>query len=347
MMVERRDVDERVLLTDHSELIPEEARETDRHVSLLSKDDLLIAQASASCSLEPNISHLDMLSLVSPLAAAHGVTIHSLGQSYFLEEYDGGDVSYWNVDSSQLGFEEHDYLPEPVLTDFDGAFRHVRLSAPDEMPLKNFLDVAHSISLLMGAFTGGQPTAEGVLHLVKNNRADLLVGLPESNWFEIKEGLYQFTHPQVPEKTKLAQKVEFAQDVASFANSGKSAVIVLGIKEASEDLPNLLAPQKVPPQFRKSAFDVLDARVYPPLEGVQIELSSTQGRQFVAVYIPAQDETKLPFLVRGTVVADLYEDTFISIPRRRGETKISQSVEEFHSQVQAGRAFLHFQESRQ
>lgn len=341
-----RHIGDRVFIRATNPELPEDAQDLEQDIKLVLLEGTLVAEATAPCSSSENISHAEMLSLIAPLAHDHGLQVHAVGEGYNDSGDEGGESTFWTVDSSQKDFHSHTYTDSTTEPLDDAVFRHVRVTAPNEMSVKNLIEATQDIASLMRVFTGGKPSAMGVFNLVRSNHTGRIVGLKESSWFEIKHSLYQFSvheKSNTPKSRVTHQKLEFAKDVASFANAGRDAVIVLGIDETTEGSPHKLTPQHVPPQFKKSCYDILDDRVYPPLEGVQIELSGGTGRQLVAIFIPAQSPSKMPFLVSGETIGDKYEGKVFSVVRRRGETKISLSPEEFHSQIQVGRAFLEHQ----
>jgi hypothetical protein len=86
---------------------------------------------------------------------------------------------------------------------------------------------------------------------------------------------------------------------------------------------------------------VIDDRVYPPVQGLRIEaVTSGPVSDLLAFYVPAQPEELKPFLVHGVVVGDKIEGAFMSVVRRRGEHSITDSPQALHAQIAAGRALL-------
>jgi hypothetical protein len=162
--------------------------------------------------------------------------------------------------------------------------------------------------------------------LLRAGRASMLIGWEESQWLEVKSAPYDLTD--------VHDKIELAQDAARFANAEAGGVLIVGARtrgrpELLRGRPKSVASQA--PDLREceigiTPFDcprdisaispaplrqlnasrhraVLDARVYPPIEGLHIETTDYgQGRGLLIVIVPPQPEALKPFLVHGAMV---------------------------------------------
>lgn len=191
-------------------------------------------------------------------------------------------------------------------------------------------------NLLSTLGPSGELEAESVLALVKAGSAEVLLGQVETEWLEVKSQAYRLADD--------GQKIELAQDVARFANAEGGGVLLIGVK--TKKVGDLDVLRKVSPapldQLRPARYrKVIDRRVFPPVEGLQIEVhAASEQSGYLAIHIPPQPEELKPFLVHGAVVGGRVEGAFISIIRRRGEDSIPASPASIHSMLVAGRGLL-------
>jgi hypothetical protein len=87
---------------------------------------------------------------------------------------------------------------------------------------------------------------------------------------------------------------------------------------------------------------VIDGRVYPPVEGLEMATgpSAQSGNVIVSITVPAQSPSLKPFIVHGSLVDRKTEGEFISIVRRRGESSIAMGHREIHSWLAAGKRLM-------
>jgi hypothetical protein len=172
-------------------------------------------------------------------------------------------------------------------------------------------------------------------NLLASGRVDLLIGQPESAWLEVKSSPYNLDNE--------ASKVELAQDVSRFANGEFEGLLVIGIRTRRRpdgEVLSGLSPSTYPANVLRRYRDVLDRRIHPPIEGLEVEKVAVSGGDLICIRVPAQPEELKPFLVHGAVVAGRHEGGFISIVRRRGEHSIPVTGPAIHSMLAAGRALL-------
>ncbi len=189
---------------------------------------------------------------------------------------------------------------------------------------------------LLEALEGTDLSLPRVADLIRGGKVDVLVGSKESSWLEAKSRGYDLTGP--------AGKVELAQDVARFANAEGGGLLVIGLRtrrRLSGDTISSVTPIELGKLNPRRYRAVIDRRVVPPVEGLEVEAIATEpGRGLMLITVPPQPEELKPFLVYGAIVADRVEGMFISIVRRRGEDSIPVTAAAIHSMLAAGRALM-------
>ena len=210
--------------------------------------------------------------------------------------------------------------------------------APLTLRANRLRDVYHlaidARDLAEAVLARGALDAHAIADLVRVRRADLLVGQRESQVFDAKSGYYQLDDDD--------GKLELAKDVAAFANTGRSAVIVLGLRTRGDHqgdrvsaAPGLPKERLQPGRFRQ----VVASWVYPPPEGMSF-LWHGEEKGFLVVLIPSQPSELQPFLVRrGRLGRSLSEEQF-TLPVRQGEDTSYRDIGRLHSLLVAGRAAL-------
>ncbi|MGH8951943.1 MAG: hypothetical protein ACRDX9_11005 [Acidimicrobiia bacterium] len=177
---------------------------------------------------------------------------------------------------------------------------------------------------------------------LRAGRPDLLLGQYESVVLECKSTGYDLS--------SAADKIEFGQDVARFANSDRGGILVLGLKTKSDTKGDRIVSVHPLPSAPKASryHKILDRMIFPPVEGLTVEaVSAIPGgpSSLVVIDVPPQPEELKPFLVSGAVVHGRVEGAFISIVQRRGEHSVPVSPPAIHAALAAGRALLRGQPS--
>ena len=198
-------------------------------------------------------------------------------------------------------------------------------------------DLGQDLSDLLGAYSGaGELTARSVFDLVRGGRAPLLVGQREGPWLDVKEPPYPL-HAD-------AQKFELAKDVAAFANTGRDALIVLGLRTHADRNGDVIA---TPRPFNLNAMDVeasrdvLRDRIVPAILDLEVGVVESQaGYGYGYIFIPSQAPETLPYLVAGALVGGSVAGAHVSIPYRAGEDTAFADAARVHSLIVAGRVAL-------
>ena len=144
--------------------------------------------------------------------------------------------------------------------------------------------------------------------------------------------------------TTEAGKIEFAQDLARFGNGDAPGLLIVGLatkKVAGIDSlrkgPGLHFDRRVAQRHHK----VLDQRLYPPLDGLIIEIVPDENEgELLCFYIPKQPEELKPFLVHGVLVGSKVEGAFFSVVRRRDEHSLAVTPQSLYAQIATGRALI-------
>lgn len=202
------------------------------------------------------------------------------------------------------------------------------------------LAIGDSVAALISQLRDGEMTADGTLGLLRAGRGDLLIGLPESRWLEVKSQGFDLGSGD-------AAKIELGQDVARFANGDTDSLLVIGFrtdKAHGDEVISKMTPALS--KFSASRYhQTIDARVHPGVLGLSVEqfevpLRSGGTGYLLAILIPAQPEESKPFLVHGAIAGGKVEGAFISVVQRRGEHSVPITAPAIHAALAAGRALL-------
>ncbi|MET9318569.1 hypothetical protein ABZX12_42720 [Kribbella sp. NPDC003505] len=189
-------------------------------------------------------------------------------------------------------------------------------------------EVVRASEHLISALAVADLDAARAFSLVTGGRVDLLLGLRESQWLEVKRDAYRLDD--------RASCIEAAQDVARLANGGTSALLLCGVK--AKRLPGggeritQIAPFSAAVAQARRLRSVLDNYVYPQVAGLQVTfvtLAETADG-VLAIYVPQQAARLRPFLVHGAIAAGKTEGAFISIVSRRDDDSVPITAAQIH-----------------
>lgn len=271
---------------------------------------------------------------------------------------DGSSVVDVEVGVHGLNLDEGDYAPllKPLLDRFGAPLLECVLHGagnqgllvlrvaygPRGATVGNAVDMGQSIAMLVSGMRDGALTPDAVLGMLAAGRSELLIGVPESAWLEVKSQGYDLRSGDAP-------KIELAQDVARFANGEIDSLLLIGFKAIKDPQTGDEAITKVTsaltPFNAQQYHQVIDKRVFPPLLGLAVNAYTVPlrgGRQghLLAIRIPPQPEESKPFIVHGAIVGGKVEGAYISIVQRRGEHSIPITGPSVHATLAAGRALL-------
>jgi hypothetical protein len=202
--------------------------------------------------------------------------------------------------------------------------------------LGQLYEIAASVSGLFEACTAGHVTRETVVDLIVGGRPDLLIGLPEGEWLDVKSQHYDLASAR--------GKISLAGAVGWFANAEGGGVVVVGMdtkRIPGGELIKSIRPVAINTATRRRYRQAVENRLFPfPTDLMVQTIEIGAGHGLVVVSVPPQDEDLKPFLVHGAIVGDRTEGTYISIVRRSGQDSIPITAQQIHSTLAAGRALL-------
>ncbi|MEU2978099.1 hypothetical protein ABZ678_14090 [Streptomyces hirsutus] len=176
------------------------------------------------------------------------------------------------------------------------------------------------------------------LRLIRLGQVETLLGwLTENEWFDAKESVV----------LDARGTVEFAKDLAQFANGSAGGLLLIGAKTSKDEggvetLSKLCPLDKNPksPQpvarLAQSLRDIATSHIYPLPEGLQIEVVDTSKGQVICAHTPKQAKNVKPFIVTGEAVFGKIKNTFFSIPVRTHDGNAPVSSREIYALL-AGR----------
>lgn len=220
------------------------------------------------------------------------------------------------------------------------AFEYALLSIG--LPTKGHLGrdaraLAEEVLALLRATEGGATSISlsAARDLAASGHTATLIGQREDVWLDAKRA------PWVVDDT--GGKLEFAKDVAAFANSGGGLIVVGAATKGDEEGDRLVSLHPVdlslfsPVRLRAIAR----ARIHPNIVGLEVGFTKLDERRgYGYVYVPPQEEHLRPFLVNGVVTSGKVRETFVGIPVRSDDATKWIDSATLHSWAVAGRLAL-------
>ncbi len=201
--------------------------------------------------------------------------------------------------------------------------------------LAALLQVGQDAIALLDAMSSGQLTRQTAGDLLRAAQARVLIGQPEGHWLDVKAQQYPLNTPK--------GQISLAQAVSRFCNAESGGLVVFGMgtkKIRGGEEIRKLCPMPWEAGIATRYQQVLDRRVFPPLDSMTVEAVKMDDEMIIVIDVPPQPEELKPFLVHGAIVDGDVEGAFISIVRRRGEASIPTTAPMIHSMLAAGRALL-------
>jgi hypothetical protein len=216
-------------------------------------------------------------------------------------------------------------------------FHEALITTPTrDKTLDQLYELAESVTTLFDAAATGHLTRETVADLIIGGRADLLIGLPEGAWLDVKSQHYDLTTAR--------GKISLAEAVSRFANAEEGGVVVVGMdtkRIPGGELIKCVKPVPIDTATNRRYRQAIENRLFPFPTALNIQTVETSaGHGLVVISIPPQEEELKPFLVHGAIVDDRIEGAYISIVRRSGEDSVPITAQQIHSTLAAGRALL-------
>ncbi|WP_147276812.1 hypothetical protein [Tsukamurella tyrosinosolvens] len=337
---------DRIFIAENDGYLPSRPGATwSKNYYLTINDDHLAAVIEIELS-DASKTPLDLDSILHEIAERNRVEVVRIN-TYL--EYDGSQFGYPWEDASG----RHSKDPDPVerarfkqdISTSYGGTRSVgvllKLSASDKS-IAHLVKAAEAMTELLSVTDGNLPPGpSAILAWLRSGHEELLMGLQESQWLEVKSAPYRL---KAPGNEGIAQKVELAEDVARLVNGEAESILLIGFSESARDGDlriDRARPIPLDMLNEKQYANVLDERVFPAVRGLQVHIiKKDENSGFLAIHIPRQPSEMIPYLVSGAIVGDRYQNAFFSVVQRRGEGSIPIGARELHTYIVAGRAFL-------
>ncbi|MEU9041483.1 MULTISPECIES: hypothetical protein [unclassified Kitasatospora] len=154
-----------------------------------------------------------------------------------------------------------------------------------------------------------------VRQAVRERRLETLLGMEESNWLDVKGGIYALDTPKAAE--------ELVKDVAGFANTRTGGLLLVGFKTQIEhgvEIVSELAPVPRALVDLDRHRKLIDQRVIPTVRGLEIVwVDCGDEKGVLLIDIPAQPQISLPFVVPGPNGSGTPSESTVAVPMRRGD----------------------------
>lgn len=157
----------------------------------------------------------------------------------------------------------------------------ITTSARDKT-LDRFYSLAESVTALFDATTTGHLSRDTVTDLIVGGRADLLIGLPEGPWLDVKSQHY--------DRTTDRGKILIAEAVSRFANAEAGGIVVVGMdtkRIPGGELIKSIKPVSIDTATSRRYRQAIENRVFPFPAALSIQTIVTSGGHgLVAISIP-------------------------------------------------------------
>ncbi|WP_459712010.1 hypothetical protein [Actinophytocola sp. KF-1] len=173
---------------------------------------------------------------------------------------------------------------------------------------------------------------DSLLDSLRDGDFTALLGLPECQWMDVKDGIYPLDSP--------TGKEELAKDVAAFANGATGGLLVVGYStepRLGEEFVTALRPVPRAQVDRKRYGDVLAERVIPQPHGLTIEWFPVDDEKGVlAIHVPPQPVQRTPFVIPGPTGKSQASPMSVAVPVRRNDQTIWLRPHEIQRLLAAG-----------
>ncbi|MFD7377265.1 hypothetical protein [Streptomyces mirabilis] len=204
-----------------------------------------------------------------------------------------------------------------------------------DQPLREVYECANLLTLAAhSAVWPDQPSVEEVLRIIHLGHVELLGGwLVENEWFDAKERV---------DLGDAQGRLEFAKDLAQFANGPTGGILLIGAKtdvgEGGIETFSKISPLDKNPQVTQPIPRLVQqlraiavSHIHPAIEGLRIELVSGRRGQLIYAHIPNQPTQMKPFIVTGEIISGKLRRNFFSVPVRTNDGNVPVTAHEIHS----------------
>jgi hypothetical protein len=216
-------------------------------------------------------------------------------------------------------------------------FHEVTFSTPTRSKtLLDLYQIADDLATLIEAARSGSVTPETALGLLRGGRADLLIGLPEDSWLDVKSQHFDLGSPR--------GTISIAEAISCFCNAEEGGILVIGMdtkRVPGGEVIKSVKPVPLDGATVRRYRQAIENRLFPLPNGLTIEpIKIGLADGLMVISVPPQDEELKPFLVHGTIVDGKVYGAFIGIVRRSGQDSVPITAQQIHSTMAAGRALL-------
>jgi hypothetical protein len=152
--------------------------------------------------------------------------------------------------------------------------------------LKQLYELAESVSALYEATATGRLIRETAVDLIIGGRADLLIGLPEGAWLDVKSQHYDLRTAR--------GSISLAESVNRFANAEEGGIVIVGMETKRIPGGELIKSVRPVPIDRTTARryrQAIENRLFPLPTALNINVVQTAvGEGLVVISLPPQVE---------------------------------------------------------
>ncbi len=182
----------------------------------------------------------------------------------------------------------------------------------------------------MTGMATGDPDA--VRAALRDGELSVLVGLPECQWLDVKDGIYPLDSPW--------GKEELVKDVAAFANGTTGGLLVVGCStdhRYGEEFVDAVRPVPRAQVDVKRYGDVINERVVPQPQGLATTwVSVDDDRGVLVIDVPVQPVERRLFVIPGPTGRAQASTSSVAVPVRRGDQTIWLKPHEIQRLLAAG-----------
>jgi hypothetical protein len=167
-------------------------------------------------------------------------------------------------------------------------------------------------------------------HCVMSGDIEFLLGTAESASVDAKRAHYRLSTNDL--------KFEFAVDVASFANSDRGGLILIGLATENKTrgvdvFDHVVGCEPSRAQIDKY-YETVKNWIVPAIMGFRVESCEIDGRHIALILVPPQQNARKPFLVKGGIIEGKgVSAAAFSVPLRIGDRNRYLATEEIQAML--------------
>lgn len=200
--------------------------------------------------------------------------------------------------------------------------------------VRDALALGNRLATVVEVALGGGLDVNTTPDLIRAGYADLLVGLYENDWLEVKSAPYRLEGE--------VDRYELAKDVATFGNASGGLLLIGAKTKRRPDGDEIVAVNecRLADVSARKYRQVLRQKIFPALSELTIECISGEKEGFgvIVIRIPPQDDAKKPFLVHGGGPDRRRQGLSLTWAEREDADTAGPSIEVVHSLIRSGLA---------